>query len=107
MRHAPLPPAFALSILLGLLVACAPPEPGAASSASSAALDRAAAARVALDTLSGRWRAAQMIDSVVWRGDTAEVWIGPRDWMATDRPTTAVSILPPSRVVAVRHVPGG
>ena len=72
-----------------------------------AAPDSAAAATAALDTLRRLGATDYVVDSLVRRGDTATVWAGPRVWMATDRPTSGVSVVAPARVVGVRDVLGG
>ena len=78
-----------------------------AATAGPARPDSAGAAAAALDTLARLGMTDFVVDSLVRRGDTAVVWAGPRRWMATDRPTSAVSVTPPARVAAVRHVYGG
>jgi hypothetical protein len=93
--------------LIGALAACGP-RPGTQEEGTGApGPDSAAAARAALDTL-GRLGARDYVaDSLVRRGDTLAVWTSPRVWMATDEPHSAVDIVPPARVVAVRHILGG
>jgi hypothetical protein len=93
-----------------LLAACDAGERPAARTAETATpalTDSAAAARVALDTLARLGMKDFIVDSLVASGDTVVVWAGPRNWMATDRPTSAVTVVRPARVVAVRHVYGG
>ena len=93
--------------LLAALAACGPRP--SAQEAETAALgpDSAAAVRAALDTL-GRLGALDYVaDSLVRHGDTLAVWTSPREWMATDEPHSVVDIVPPARVVAVRHILGG
>jgi hypothetical protein len=95
---------LALAFLVTGLATCGDRTPGGGTAAVP---DRDAAVRAALDTL-GRLGAKDFIaDSVVRHGDTVTVWTGPRVWMATDRPTTGVSLVGPLRVVAIEHVPGG
>ena len=79
----------------------------AAGVATSALPDSAAAVRAALDTLTRTGARDYVADSLVRHGDTLTVWTGPRVWNATDRPMSAVSVVPPARVVAVRHIMGG
>ena len=101
-------PFIALVTLLVALAACTLTRDAPADSGSTAAGgDSAAAVRLAFDSLTQRWRQAQLVDSVSWRHDTADVWIGPREWLATDRPTTVVTVLLPRRIIAVRHIFGG
>ena len=69
--------------------------------------DSAAAATAALDTLQRLGAKDYVVDSLVRRADTAIVWTGPRVWMATDRPTSVVSIVAPARIVGVRQILGG
>jgi hypothetical protein len=78
-----------------------------AASTKPAAPDSAAAATAALDTLRRLGTKDYVVDSLVRRGDTAFVWAGPRVWMATDRPTSVVSVVAPARIVGVRHIFGG
>lgn len=77
------------------------------ASAAPAVPDSAAAARAALDTLGRLGAVDYVVDSLVLRGDTSTVWAGPRVWRATDRPTSAVSVVAPARVVGVRQILGG
>jgi hypothetical protein len=69
--------------------------------------DSTALATAALDTLRRLGAKDYVVDSIARSGDTSIVWCGPRVWMATDRPTSAVSVVAPMRVVGVRHVMGG
>ena len=68
---------------------------------------RAAAERVAQDTATRAWHHAVGIDSVRMRGDTATVWVSPRDWMATDAPQAGVRVSPDGRVIAIQWIFGG
>src|SRR4051794_33681928 len=91
---------FVRLTFLGVVGGCAnerEPAPG-----TPTAPDRAAAALSALDTLRRLGARDYVVDSLVWRADTATVWAGPRVWMATDRPTSAVSVVPPARIVGIR-----
>ena len=105
----------ALVLALAILGACERPAPRtpdtatatAAGVATSALPDSAAAVRAALDTLTRTGARDYVADSVIRHGDTLTVWTGPRVWNATDRPMSAVSVVPPARVVAVRHIMGG
>ena len=93
--------------LVGALAACGP-RPGAQDAETDAlGPDSAAAARAALDTLVRLGRRDYVADSLVRRGDTLAVWTSPSEWMATDEPHAVVDIVPPARVVAVRHILGG
>jgi hypothetical protein len=47
------------------------------------------------------------VDSVRTRGDTATVWVSPRNWMATDAPQAGVRVLPDGRVAAIQWILGG
>ena len=96
---------FAVLALLGLAVGCA--NEGEHAVATFAAPDSAAAATAALDTLGRLGAKDYVFDSLVRRADTATVWAGPRVWMATDRPTSVVTVVAPARVVGIRHIPGG
>jgi hypothetical protein len=75
--------------------------------ATPAAPDSAAASSAALDTLRRLGAREYVVDSLVRHGDTAAVWAGPRVWMATDRPTSTVSVVAPARVVGIRSLDGG
>jgi hypothetical protein len=77
------------------------------SPGTSTAPDSAAAAISALDTLRRLGARDYVVDSLVRRADTATVWAGPRVWMATDRPTSAVSVVAPARIVGIRQILGG
>jgi len=92
-----------------LLAACDAGERPAARPAETTtpAPTDSAAARAALDTLARLGMKDFIVDSLVASGDTAVVWAGPRNWMATDRPTSAVTVARPARVIAIRHVYGG
>jgi hypothetical protein len=68
---------------------------------------RAVAERVAQDTAARAWRHAVGVDSVRMRADTAEVWVSPRGWMATDAPQAGVRVAPDGRVAAVQWILGG
>ena len=74
---------------------------------TSSAPDSAAAATAGLDTLRRLGAKDYVVDSLVRRGDTAMVWAGPRVWMATDRPTSVVSVVAPARIVGIRQILGG
>jgi hypothetical protein len=91
--------------LLGVAGACA--NEGERTVATPAAPDSSAAATAALDTLRRLGVGDYVVDSLVRRADTATVWAGPRVWMATDRPTSAVSIVAPTRIVGIRQILGG
>ena len=69
--------------------------------------DSVAAATTALDTLRRLGARDYVVDSLVRRADTVTVWAGPRVWMATDRPTSAVSVVAPGRIVSIRQILGG
>ena len=92
-----------------LLAACSGNEadPSDATPAQGAPPDSAAAVRAAIDTLTRTGAKDWVADSIARHGDTITVWTGPRVWMATDRPTTGVSVIAPARVVAIRHILGG
>ena len=77
------------------------------SAATPAVPDSAAAATAALDTLRRLGANDYVVDSLVRRADTATVWAGPRVWMATDRPTSVVTVVAPARVIAIRQILGG
>jgi hypothetical protein len=68
---------------------------------------RVVAERVAQDTASRAWHHAVGVDSVCMRGDTAIVWVSPRDWRATDAPQAGVWVTPHGAVAAVQWVLGG
>jgi hypothetical protein len=87
--------------------ACGELQRSDSSSAPPAPPDSAAAVRAAIDTLTRTGATEWIADSIVRHGDTITVWTGPRVWMATDRPTTGVSIIAPARVVGIRHIFGG
>ena len=95
----------ALAVPLIGLAGCAPED--APAPRSPAAPDSTAAAVLSLDTLRRLGAKDYVVDSLVRHGDTAIVWTGPREWMATDRPTTAVYVVPPGRVAVLRHILGG
>ena len=92
---------FIVFTLLGLASGCANERERAA------APDSATAATAALDTLRRLGASDYVIDSLVRRADTATVWVGPRVWMATDRPTSVVSVVAPARIVGIRQILGG
>ena len=96
---------FTVLTLLALASGCAKEQERAA--ATPAAPDSAAAASAALDTLLRLGAKDYVVDSLVRRADTAIVWTGPRVWMATDRPTSVVSVVAPARIVGVRQILGG
>jgi hypothetical protein len=96
---------FAALAILVLAQGCA--NDRGTGSATPVTPDSAAAVVTALDTLRRLGAKDYVVDSLVRRGDTAIVWAGPRNWMATDRPTSAVSVLKPTRVVGVRQIMGG
>jgi len=81
-------------------LACAgkPPADGA---------QRARLERIAQDTASRAWRHAVGVDSVRMHGDTAVVWVSPRDWRATDAPQAAVRVTPDGRIAAIQWIMGG
>src|SRR5215207_5843907 len=68
---------------------------------------RAVAERVAQDTAARAWQHAVGVDSVRMRGDTATVWVSPRNWMATDAPQAGVRVLPDGRVADIEWILGG
>ena len=92
-------------MLLGLAGGCANERERAATTPT--APDSAAAATAALDTLGRLGVKDYVVDSLVRRADTATVWAGPRVWMATDRPTSVVTVVTPARVVGIRQILGG
>jgi len=96
---------FTALALLGVASACANERERAAPTLTVP--DSAAAATAALDTLRRLGAKDYVIDSLVRHGDTATVWAGPRVWMATDRPTSVVSVVAPARIIAVRQIFGG
>jgi hypothetical protein len=107
MSMKPRPAMLAATALL--LAGCAGheadrPDTGPAQGAPP---DSAAAVRAAIDTLTRTGANDWVADSIARHGDTITVWTGPRVWMATDRPTTGVSIIAPARIVAIRHILGG
>ena len=83
-----------------MAAACAgqPPSDGA---------QRARMEQIARDTASRAWRHAVGVDSVRMHGDTAAVWISPRDWRATDAPQAAVHVTPDGRITRIRWIMGG
>ena len=97
--------ALTLLTMLGLAAGCASERERA--TAMPQAPDSVTAATVALDTLRRLGAKEYVVDSLVRRADTAFIWVGPRVWMATDRPTSVVSVMVPGRVVGVRHILGG
>ena len=98
---------FAVLTLVGLAGGCANEGERAATPGMSAPPDSAAAATAAMDTLRRLGAKDYVVDSLVRRADTATIWAGPRVWMATDRPTSVVTVVAPARVVGIRHIPGG
>ena len=90
----------AVVIGLALGVGCQP-------SAGNSAQNRALALTAALDTARHQWQHEVGVDSVQMRGDTAVVWVSPRNWMATDAPQAGVRVLPRGRVVGVQWIMGG
>ena len=91
------------TVLLGLAGGCGNEGERAATAGTSAPPD-SAAATAALDTLSRLGAKDYVVDSLVRRADTATVWTGPRVWMATDRPTSVVTVVAPARVVSIRQI---
>jgi hypothetical protein len=91
--------------LLGLAGGCANERQRATT--TTPALDSAAVATAALDTLRRLGAKDYVVDSLVRRADTATVWAGPRVWMATDRPMSVVSVVAPARIVGIRRILGG
>ena len=77
------------------------------ASAANMLPDSASALRTALDTLRSLGAVDYVADSLVRDGDSITVWAGPRVWMATDRPTSAIALNRLGRVVRIRHVSGG
>ena len=96
--------AFITLTLLGAAGGCANERERAVT---PAAVDSAAAATAALDTLGRLGAKDYTVDSLVRRADTVSVWTGPRVWMATDRPMSVVSVVAPARIVGIRHILGG
>ena len=91
---------------MSLLLGCDRTERPVAET-TAAHPDSTAVGTAALDTLHRLGAKDYVVDSIARSGDTSVVWCGPRVWMATDRPTSAVSVVAPTRVVGVRHVMGG
>jgi hypothetical protein len=96
---------FIVFTLFGLASGCANERERAPT--TPAAPDSATAATAALDTLRRLGARDYVLDSLVRRADTATVWAGPRVWMATDRPTSVVSVVAPARIVGIRQILGG
>ena len=96
---------FTALTLLGIAGSCAKARESGAPALTVP--DSAATATAALDTLRRLGAKDYVVDSLVRRGDTAMVWVGPRVWMATDRPTSVVSVIAPAHIVAVRQIFGG
>jgi hypothetical protein len=96
---------FTVLTLLGVAGGCTNERERTA--AAPAMPDSSAAATAALDTLRRLGAKDYVVDSLVRRADTATVWAGPRVWMATDRPTSAVSVVAPARIVGIREILGG
>jgi len=96
---------FAVLTLLGLAGGCA--NEGERAAATPTMPDSVAAATAALDTLGRLGAKDYVVDSLVRRADTATVWAGPRVWMATDRPTSVVTVVAPARIVGIRQILGG
>ncbi len=92
-----------------LLAGCPDNDAGRsdATPVQAAPPDSATAVRAAIDTLTRTGAKDWVADSIARHGDTITVWTGPRVWMATDRPTTGVSVIAPARVVAIRRILGG
>ena len=86
--------------LMLALVACADP-------AEERARIRAAAERVAQDTVSRAWSHAVGVDSVVMLGDTSVVWVSPRNWLATDAPQAGVRVDRDAKIVGIKWIMGG
>ena len=100
--------ALLAAVLHTLLPGCGPTGDDASEQQPPAPVpDSATAVRIALDTLHRAGAKDWIADSLVRRGDTVAVWTGPRVWMATDRPMSVVTIVPPARVAAIRHIFGG
>jgi len=68
---------------------------------------RVRAERIAQDTAARAWRHAVGVDSVRMRGDTAVVWVSPRDWQATDAPQAGVHVTPREQISTIQWVLGG
>jgi hypothetical protein len=96
---------FTVLTLLGLAGGCA--NEGERAVATPTMPDSAAAATAALDTLGRLGAKDYVVDSLVRRADTATIWAGPRVWMATDRPTSVVTVVAPARIVGIRQILGG
>jgi hypothetical protein len=87
-------------LLPAMVVACSNPPP------PEGAL-RARIERIAQDTASRAWNHAVGVDSVHTHGDTAVVWVSPRDWRATDAPQAAVHVTFDGRIAAIQWIMGG
>lgn len=85
-----------------IIVACGSPTPD-----HHLRDDRAAALKAALDTTSRAWQHETGADSVTMHGDTATVWISPRNWQATDPPAAIVRVTPGGRIVGIHWIMGG
>ena len=68
---------------------------------------RVRAERIAQDTAARAWRHAVGVDSVRMRGDTAVVWVSPRNWQATDAPQAGVYVTPSEQISTIQWVLGG
>lgn len=90
---------LALAAIL-VLAACAGDAPVAGDF-------RARAERIALDTTAKAWRHAVGVDTVFMAGDTAVVWVSPRDWLATDAPHAGVHVAPGGRITSIEWILGG
>ena len=91
---------FAIILLLAEAAACG-------SKPQSDSAERARLEQLARDTASRAWRHAVGVDSVSMHGDTAAVWVSPRDWRATDAPQAAVHVTRDGRITAIRWIMGG
>jgi hypothetical protein len=88
--------------LVAITLACESP-----SSDHRVTDDRAAALKAALDTTARAWHHETGTDSLTMHGDTATVWVTPRNWQATDAPDAIVRVVPHGRVVGVDWIAGG
>jgi hypothetical protein len=88
------------AVLLSVSAACASERPPDGAK-------RVEVQQIALDTASRAWNHAAGVDSVRMHGDTAVVWVSPRDWQATDAPQAGVRVTPDGRITAIQWVMGG
>ena len=69
--------------------------------------ERTAALKAALDTTARAWQHETGADSVAMHGDTATVWVTPRNWRATDPPAAIVRVIPGGQIVGIHWIMGG